>query len=254
MALSFSCNQKVYLYDGSFEGLLSIVFDCYVQKQIPSHIIEEKQYIPNLLDTVETYHTDYTKAERIFHGILKSISYQTLYENYYAFLANVPEKEMSILLYLLNGFSIGPKINTMLSLDFVFQVHSLRKKMLSEAHKLKGLLRFKEVGDNLFYACIHPTHNVIENVGQHFVRRLPHQNFIIHDATDRGLLFLYDTHQYQIQSDKDFIVPSISEREKEYQQLWKTFFQTIAIEERKNQLLQMQFMPKKYWKDLVELS
>ena len=58
MALSFSCNQKVYLYDGSFEGLLSIVFDCYVQKQIPSHIIEEKQYIPNLLDTVETYHTD----------------------------------------------------------------------------------------------------------------------------------------------------------------------------------------------------
>ena len=177
-----------------------------------------------------------------------------MYENYYAFLANVPEKEMSILLYLLNGFSIGPKISTMLSLDFVFQVHSLRKKMLSEAHKLKGLLRFKEVGDNLFYACIHPTHNVIENVGQHFVRRLPHQNFIIHDATDRGLLFLYDTHQYQIQSDKDFIVPSISEREKEYQQLWKTFFQTIAIEERKNPRLQMQFMPKKYWKDLVELS
>ena len=50
------------------------------------------------------------------------------------------------------------------------------------------------------------------------------------------------------------MVPTISEREKEYQQLWKTFFQTIAIEERKNPRLQMQFMPKKYWKDLVELS
>lgn len=254
MSLTFSCNQKIYLYDSSFEGLLTIVFNCYMQKQIPSRIIEEKQYIPNLLDNIELISTDYEKAERIFHGILKSISYQTLYENYYAFLANNPEKEMAILLYLLNGFCIGPKINTMLSLDFVFQVHALRKKMLSEAHKLKGLLRFQEVGENLFYACIHPTHNVIENIGQHFIKRLPCQNFIIHDATSRGLLFLYDTKQYQIRSDENFVVPSISEKEKQYKQLWKTFFNTIAISERKNPHLQMQFMPKKYWKDLVELS
>ncbi len=96
--------------------------------------------------------------------------------------------------------------------------------------------------------------NVIENLGQHFVKRLPHQNLIIHDASSRGLLFLYDTKQYQIQSNKYFIVPSILKEEKEYQQLWKTFFQTIAIEERKKPDLQMQFMPKKYWKDLIEFS
>ena len=35
-----------------------------------------------------------------------------------------------------------------------------------------------------------------------------------------------------------------------YQELWKMFFKTISIKERKNPRYQMQFMPKKYWKDL----
>ena len=37
-----------------------------------------------------------------------------------------------------------------------------------------------------------------------------------------------------------------------YQNLWKMFFKTIAIEERENARCQMQFMPKKYWQDLIE--
>ena len=52
----------------------------------------------------------------------------------------------------------------------------------------------------------------------------------------------------------DFKVTSFSEEEKQFQKLWKTFFETIAIDERKNTRLQMQFMPKKYWKDLVEMN
>ena len=47
-------------------------------------------------------------------------------------------------------------------------------------------------------------------------------------------------------------VPNISEKEQKYQELWKMFFKTIAISERKNPRCQMQYMPKKYWKDLVE--
>ena len=37
-----------------------------------------------------------------------------------------------------------------------------------------------------------------------------------------------------------------------YQELWKMFFKKISIKERKNPRCQMQFMPKKYWKDLIE--
>ena len=66
-----------------------------------------------------------------------------------------------------------------------------------EAHKLKGLVRFIQVGDNLFYSSIHPENNVIENVGNHFIRRFPTQYFIIHDK-NRNIAMLYNQKEYTI--------------------------------------------------------
>lgn len=118
---------------------------------------------------------------------------------------------------------------------------------------LNGLLRFSEIGKNLFYASIHPDNNIIENLGQHFIRRLPTQNFVIHDK-NRNIAFLYNTKEYQIIDSTSLNVPDISEEEKKYQELWTAFFKTIAIKERSNSRLQMQYMPKKYWEDLIELQ
>ena len=250
---NFIQTNKTYLYDGTFDGLLTIVFDCYVLKQLPLKIIVENKYIPNILDYIKKVITDYNRAERIFNGIVKNISYDVLYNSYYAFLAEDDEKEINILKYLLYGFLIGPQIDTMLSIDFVFKVNSLRKKVLSEAHKLKGFLRFSKVGDNLFYSSIHPTHNVIENLGHHFIKRLPTQNFIIHDK-NRNIAFLYDTKKYEIVDSSSINISVLSDEEKQYQELWKAFFNTIAIKERTNKKLQMQFMPKKYWQDLTETN
>lgn len=245
--------NKTYVYDGTFEGLLSMVFDCYIKKVIPLRIVSKNELEINFLDCIEEIKTDNMKAKRIFDGIVKNISYNTLYNSYYAFLSDGKEKEINILKYILNGFVIGPKINTMLSLDFVFAVCSMRKRMLGEAHRFKGLLRFSQIGNNLFYASIHPDNNILENLGQHFIRRLPTQNFIIHDK-NRNIVFLYNTKEYKIIDSSSLKVPDISQEEKKYQELWTAFFETIAIKERSNSRLQMQYMPKKYWEDLVELQ
>ena len=230
--------EKTYVYDGSFEGLLSIVFDCYIKKVIPTRIVNKDMLEANFLEQIEEKITDYEKAKRIFDGIVKNISYETLYNSYYAFLCDDKEKEINILKYLLNGFVIGPKINTMLSVDFVFNVYSMRKRMLFESHRLKGLLRFIEIGDNLFYASIHPDNNVVENLGHHFIKRLPTQNFIIHDK-NRNIAFIYNTKEYQIIDSSNLSIPTISENEKRYQELWSAFFKTIAIKERTNPRLQI---------------
>lgn len=243
--------NETHVYDGTFEGLLTIVFNCYINKCIPINICSEKNYKLNLFDIVQNIQTDYSKSKRIFDGIVKNISYDTLYNSYYAFLSNEKNREISIVKYILNGFKIGPKIDTMISIDFVFNVHSMRKRMLFESHRLKGLLRFIEIENNLFYASIHPDNNVIENLGHHFINRLPTQNFMIHDK-NRNIVFLYNTKEYKIVDASTLEIPKISENEKKYQELWKTFFNTIAITERKNSRLQMQYMPKKYWQDLVE--
>lgn len=250
-------DNKVYLYDGTFDGLLTIVFDCYISQTIPMNIVPESEYIPNLIECSISISTDEQKAKRIWNGVYKSVSYQVLYDSYNAFLSCSLEKEMHILKYLLNSFSLGPSISNMLSLDYVLEVTKLRKTVLSEAHKLKGLVRLSEVGNNLWYSSIHPDNNVIENLGHFLMKRFPTQNLILHDK-NRNLAFLYSIKNkktYEIvEVSEDMNLPNLSENELKFRTLWKTFFNTIAIKERTNSRLQMQYMPKKYWKDLVELS
>ena len=244
--------NKTFLYDGTFDGLLTIVFDSYINKTLPQKIFSQDDYVPNFLDKTLFIESNYEKSQRVFNGIEKNIGYDALYNSYNAFLSNEKEKEIYILKYLCNGFDIGPKINNMLTVSYVFKVISMRRRALAECHKLKGLLRFQEVSNNLCYASIHPDNNILEPLGHHFINRLPTLNFIIHDQ-NRNLCFLYNQKEYKIISGEGLSIPYISENEKIYQDLWKMFFKTIAIKERTNPRCQMQYMPKKYWKDLIEM-
>ena len=83
-------------------------------------------------------------------------------------------------------------------------------------------------------------------------------DLIKHDAITSKINCLVDydgyTKEYEIIDSSNLKIPTISENEQKYQELWSTFFNTISIKERTNSRLQMQYMPKKYWKDLVELN
>ncbi len=243
--------NMTYLYDGTFDGFLSIVFYSYTNKTLPQKIVPKDSYIPNFLDKTLYIETDFEKSKRVFTGIEKNISYHTLFYTYYAFLSHEKEKEISLLKYLCDGFDIGPKINNRITLFYVFHVMNMQKRAYGECHRLKGLLRFQEIGNHLYYAKIHPDNNILEPLGHHFIKRLPSQNFIIHDKT-RNICLIYNSKEYKMIDATNLKIPDISEEEQKYQELWKTFFKTIAISERKNHKCQMQYMPKKYWKDLIE--
>ena len=269
--------NTIYLYDGTFDGLFTIAFDCYVSKQIPSNIVFEKHYLGNFLDTAIYIKTDKEKALRIWNGLYSNVSFDALYNCYYAFLSCQKSKEINILKYILNAFIVGPKITSMLSIDYVLEVMKLRKNVLHESHKLKGLVRLSEVGNNLFYAPIHPDNNVIELLGHFLIKRFPTQNLILHDK-NRNLMFLYNANkniqnhvhsnsynstktntqtlnEYEIiEVPSNIKIHKFSKEEKQFQDLWKTFFNTIAIKERTNSKLQMQYMPKKYCPDSTELN
>lgn len=243
--------NKTYLYDGSFDGFLTIIFDCYSSKTLPQKIYQENNYSTNFLDKTLYIETDFEKSKRVFSGIEKNIGFDALCNTYYGFLSNEKEKEIYLLKYICDGFDIGPKINNQITISYVFKVINMKKRALSECHKLKGLLRFQEVSNNLYYASIHPDNNIIEPLGHHFIKRLPSQNFIIHDKI-RDICLLYNGNEYKIIDSSNIKIPDISYEEQKYQELWKLFFKTIAIPERKNSKCQMQYMPKKYWKDLIE--
>lgn len=243
--------DKTYVYDGSFEGFLTVVFLVFETRKKPAKIASEIDFTPSLLDNPENITTDLDESSRVFNGIISKISDLTLHYIYEAFLSNDSKKELNILEYLILGFEKGPSVDNELSIDSILYVQKLSKAVGLEKQRLKGFVRFVKFDNDLFYSGIEPDNNILEDLGKHFARRLSTQNFIIHDKK-RRIAFLYNQKEYMIIDVNKIDLPKISEEEKLYQDLWKTFFKTIAIKERTNKRLQLGFMPKRYWKNMFE--
>ena len=84
--------NKTYIYDGTFEGLLTIVFDSYASKTLPQKIVSKNNYIENFLEKTTFIDTDYEKSQRIFDGVVNNICKEDLYNSYYAFLSDDKQK------------------------------------------------------------------------------------------------------------------------------------------------------------------
>lgn len=243
-------SNKIYLYDGTFSTLMELITQLLAFKTKPLNICNQNNYLPSLLDeTIELKldnNFDISKI-KVTKKILKTI--------YYVYLSTDEHKELIIYYFLLNGLKYQDKIFTMRNLKCVNSTLKIAKYVSNENHKLKGFLRFQELENHILYAEISPTNNVLELLSIHFMKRLKNEYWIIKDV-GRNTYSFYDKQKYYIIADENINLKTLGtiEKEKEVENLWVTFFNTIGIKERKNNRCQMNFMPKKYWKYIIEME
>ena len=240
-----------YIYDGSFEGLLTCIYDAFYEVEKPDDIVSEMNYVENFLVEKVYIKTDMIKSEKVYEAIENKISHESLKRVFYAYLSELPQSEIMILKYLRLGFQIGPDVNLNLANEHVLNMDNLYKKVGKERHRLVGLLRFKKVKNNILYAQVEPDHNVIALVAPHFQARLSNENFIIHD-TKREIAIFYNRDQWVI---KDIEIPDpflVRDMEENYEDLWRVYFNAISIKRKTNIKLQKRNMPMRYWKHLTE--
>jgi probable DNA metabolism protein len=240
-----------YIYDGSFDGFLSVIYDCYYNK-IPESIERESTYNFNMLFDDKVIETDAVKYDKVYKAILEKISEDTLIHVYQAFLSEVPGIELKLFKYIKLGFKLGSKVNDFITEVTVNEVQKYSRKVGFEAHRFLGLVRFQQF-NNILYASIKPTYNILELIGNHFKLRLNNEKWVIHDV-GRKIGMVYENNGWIL---RDLNFDKLVSNEKEeifYQNLWKVFHKSVAIKERSNQILQMQHMPKKYWDNLIEMK
>ena len=63
--------MTVFLYDKTFEGLLTAVFDAYFRKTFPDVLLAEGEPLPLFCDEVFTVCTDEEKSTRVWSGLQK---------------------------------------------------------------------------------------------------------------------------------------------------------------------------------------
>lgn len=240
-----------YIYNDTFRGLLSAL-DMALKAEIkPDKIIRSSSYKENLFASKVIIKNDHLSAQNLYEKIKKRLSSQSLKRIYYCYLSECEDIELLIFNYLELGFKKGKDIEKDLANNIVYDIYNKSRKVGAERHRLLGLLRFKKIRGDLYYATVEPDHDIITLMAPHFASRLADQNWVIHDLK-RSKAAFYNKREWVVSTLDEDIGYILAEDEGFYQDLWKHFFEKIAIKNRVNSRLQMQFMPKKYWKHLIE--
>ena len=124
-------SNVVYLYDGSFEGLLCCVFESYDKKEIPVDIFRpdapQATFFP-----IREIGTDTEKAVRVLRSIPQKMGAEALLFVQKSFLTFYEKKELTILLFLRLGFKHGPSVMSMLADDVVHTLFKAVKHLDNE--------------------------------------------------------------------------------------------------------------------------
>ena len=243
-----------YLYDGSFSGYLTTLFYAYPLKE-EVRIYKELTYSPSLLTTSKYITTEEDKSERVYQSILTKLSYSTLDNLYNIYLSDEVESETLGLKYIKLCYRYGDDINLAKNNDIIRTVDLTCKRVWKEVHRFYGFVRFKEIAPLTFYAAIEPNHNILPLMMGHFKKRFSDQNFIIHDQK-RHCAMIYNQQEIYISylSIEDSHQLAKAEIRDNFEELFKTYYKATTIAERKNPRLQNSWMPKRYYKHLVELD
>ena len=240
-----------YIYDGSFDGFLSVIYHCYYE-QVPESIERDSVYDFDILYEDKFIETDIMKSCKVCDAITQKISEDALIHLYQGFLSEVQGIELKLFKYVKLGFKLGSKVNDLLTDETVREVQKYSSKVAYEAHRFLGLVRFQEF-KGILYAAIEPSYNILELLGNHFKARLSNEKWIIHDIK-RKTGIVYENNQWVLRDLKFQKLESTEKEELFYQNLWKTFHNSITIKERTNERLQIQHMPKRYWDNLIEMK
>ena len=224
----------------------------YKNKIIPLDI-KDTNYQVNLFDNVINLNIE--NNDKIINKIIDNLGVAIFNTMYKLYLSNDNNKEL--LIYYFFGYSLKykNKIFYLRNNELITKCLKISKYVGNENHKYKGFLRFKELDNNILYGEISPINNVLPLLVNHFKERPSNELWIIKD-TKRNTLAIYDRNEVYIVNANDVKIKinNYSNNEKQIQDLWKTFYKTIAIKERKNELCRMNFMPKRYWKYIIEMG
>ena len=238
-----------YYYDGSFDGLLTVIYIAYKDRKNNELriIVKTGQLLLGFNDI--NVITNFSKARRVEKAICDKLSQNFLNKIQTCFLSCDKNKDIVIVHTVYKALKQGKEILNSLD-EHAFYVNKLVKQVLNERHRYLGVLRFKEVKDGTMFSTIEPKNNVLPILLSHFINRMKREKFAIYDKK-RKIIAYYDTKKVEI-----FFVKSLeiewSDEEIEYSELWKTFHKSISIKERENKKLQQSNLPKYYWKHLIE--
>ena len=250
----------IYVFDGNFQGLLTAVFDSFLEKQNLVKLTEENRFEPDFFGTSVRVKTDPGKAERVWVGLQKKIGAEGQHRFYKAFLSENPDVYQHLFRYAQYVFQNPDGCSENYGNADVLAITQAAQQVHREKHRMEAFVRFRKHQNGLFMATIAPDFNVLPLICQHFKNRYADQPWVIYDER-RHYGIYYDgitvcevvlTHKPRTSAKRDGMGIGLDGQEPLYAALWSDYFRSTNITERRNKKLHLQHVPKRYWRYLTE--
>ena len=203
---------------------------------------------------------DNVKAEKVIRSVRRDISDEAYLDVYYATLSAEEDALQAIYNFLRVGFAVGSKVLEQYSNPHVMRMLELRRKVGNESHHFNEFARFQSLDTRVYVSHLEPKSDVIMLVGRHFADRMPSEHWMIIDDNRRTAVVHPADQPYYLTSLSEEEMSEFLARESAAKDtdsmtaLWKTFFQTIGIKERKNPVCQRNLIPLWYRKHMSEMQ
>lgn len=267
--------MQVYVFDNTLDGLLTAVFDSFFLHQQPEMLLGEGEQLPLFAEEPHVVVTDSGKAARVWKGLEKHLSVEGLRMIAVSWLSEERTLNQPLFNFICKVFrqKVGDSSSSAtdyLSLERnasdadVLAVRNSCRRVLHEQLRMKQFIRFQKAKDGTYLAVVSPDHNVLSLITHHFQDRFNDQPWLIYDAK-RHYGYYYDgsAEPIHITFEDESAVPFdltngklddevLSENDKIFQDLWRTYFKAICIKERMNPKKQLNDMPRRYWKYMTE--
>lgn len=240
--------MHILVYDGSFAGFFSAVFESYRLHLSVQDICVESHYVEDMFCERLDVETDMEHFARIERGIKSRVGNDIFGTLHKAFLSETPGVEKLLFNYLKRLFDdkqFAAKNPLSQELMPIFQ---LARSVMREYDLYLGMVRFQKVDDSLYVARIIPKYNIAAMLAPHFKSRLPDQKWLIFDEKRQYGMY-YDLQTVAEVEIENFKLPEDSS---EFALGWQAYYKAATIKERINPKCHRTMLPGCYWDALLE--
>jgi probable DNA metabolism protein len=250
-----------FIYDNTFEGLLTCVFEAFNRREFPQRIVRTDDVPPLFTESFRVI-TDEDKSERVLKALRKKISSSALRMLFVDFLSELEGIEIVIFRYIRKAVIASKSIEMNFADADVLELSKVYKKVIREEERVRQFVRFQKTADNIYFAVIEPVYNVLLLSANFFKNRYADQQWIVYDTKRKyGLFYDLTTVETVCFDNLDISLASgsvnpekLDESELNFRNLWRDYLKAITISERINPKLQRQHMPVRFWKYLIEMN
>lgn len=259
--------EKYLICEDSPEGIFTGIYEAYALREGHEHVHILTGEEENLrMFAVYLYISpDPVKTDKVAQTLKRRLGEHVYHTLCRAAASCYPDKGEAVYRTVVDALTAGSGSRVMENLKnpYVARCFALARFTANEAHYEIEFIRFqelaaKEAGKNtVLFSRIGPKNNVVPFVMPHFADRLSIENFMIYDE-NRKLFGVHPAGEewFLVAAGETFALQelALSEREEEYQELFRAFHRTIGIKSRENKKLQRQMCAYRYQDYMVEFQ